>query len=182
MKRETLRGTIAGVVLGITLLLSACAPAAPLASEAAPLDPPEAVVESFYKGYLTYEGNQLVDGAYRTNPHLDPAFVQKVDQIIASFDKGGYDPFLCAQDIPAAIQVEGAEHTEDKATVIVHEIWNPDTEYALIHDVAVTLQIREGYWSRLWIASTVGTWATLTGLLERCATRWWTGHTAPFPC
>ena len=47
-----------------------------------------------------------------------------MDEIIASFDKGGYDPFLCAQDIPGEFAIEKAVVSGDQASVIVHEIWN----------------------------------------------------------
>jgi hypothetical protein len=47
-----------------------------------------------------------VDGAYRSSEYLTPEFVRKVDEIVASFDKGGYDPFLCAQDISGEFTVQ----------------------------------------------------------------------------
>jgi hypothetical protein len=67
---------------------------------------PETVVQTFFDWYLAYAetGNPLVDGAYRDSPYLTANLVSQVDEIIASFEGGGYDPFLCAQDIPGAIE------------------------------------------------------------------------------
>jgi hypothetical protein len=89
---------------------------------------PEEVVESFYDWYLGYIGdpasgevrNPMADGAYRSSEYLTGEFVQKVDGIIASFDKGGYDPFLCAQDIPESFTVDEALVSGDKASLVVH--------------------------------------------------------------
>ena len=63
-----------------------------------------------------------------------------MDEIIASLDKGGYDPFLCAQDIPGEFAIEKAVVSGDQASVVVHEIWNPGTQYESIHDVKVALR------------------------------------------
>jgi hypothetical protein len=65
-----------------------------------------------------------------------------VDEIIASFDKGGYDPFLCAQDIPGGFTIEKAVVSGDQASVVMHEIWNPGTQYELVRDVTVVLPKR----------------------------------------
>jgi len=87
-----------------------------------------------------------VDGAYRSSEYLAEEFIQKVDGIIASFDKGGYDPFLCAQDIPGEFTIEKAVVSGDQASVVMHEIWNPETQYESIHDVKVALQMVDGQW------------------------------------
>jgi hypothetical protein len=81
---------------------------------------PETVVKSFYNWYAGYPGNQLVDGAYRPSEYLTTEFIRKVDEIIASFDKGGYDPFLCAQDIPESFTVDEGVISGKEANVVVH--------------------------------------------------------------
>lgn len=99
----------------------------PESIEAAPTAP-EAVVEAFYRWYLDYIGdrasgdfrNPLVDRAYRQSDLLTPNLIRQVDGIIAGFDKGGYDPFLCAQDIPPTIKVAGAFEGTPTARVLVY--------------------------------------------------------------
>ena len=61
----------------------------------------EQVVQSFYDWYLSYDGNPLVDHAYRSSRYLRPEMVAFLDD----FTQGemGYDPVLCAQDKPASI-------------------------------------------------------------------------------
>ena len=69
---------------------------------------PDGVVRSFYEGYLAYVANgvgakcnPLVDRLYRDCPVLSERFVAEVDEAIGSFDKGGFDPILMAQDVPS---------------------------------------------------------------------------------
>jgi len=85
---------------------------------------PEEVVEAFCSWYLQYEGNVMRSGAYKTSDYLTEDFRTKVDEIIASFDKGGYDPFLCAQDKPSGFTVETNNVSEDKTTVTVDFVQN----------------------------------------------------------
>jgi hypothetical protein len=73
---------------------------------------PAGNAKAFYTWYLGYIGdpateqfrNPLVDGAYRESGFLTAAFIDKVDETIAGFDQGGFDPFLLAQDIPHRFQ------------------------------------------------------------------------------
>jgi hypothetical protein len=105
------------------------------------------VVQSFYDWYLSYPGNVVAEGAYRSSEHLTEPFIEKVDGIVASFERGGYDPFLCAQDLPGDLVV-GDEVTRagDAATILVHEVWNPGTEYEMTSHVTVELQMMDGEW------------------------------------
>lgn len=61
----------------------------------------EQVVRDFYDWYLSYDGNPLVDHAYRSSRHLRPEMVAFLDDF--SQDGMAYDPVLCAQDKPASI-------------------------------------------------------------------------------
>jgi hypothetical protein len=102
---------------------------------------PDAIVESFYNRYLAYienDGgamrNPLVDGFYRDCPELSEAFLAKVDETLASFDKGAFDPILLAQDVPVEVIVGEAELVGDEARVKVAMFWagNPEPSERLV--------------------------------------------------
>lgn len=96
----------------------------------ADMDPAE-VAQAFYDWYLGFIGdrssgtfhNPLAEGAYRANPLLSEAFVTRVDALLDSFEGGGYDPFLLAQDIPQDIYAQSAMQTGDLARVTVLRNW-----------------------------------------------------------
>lgn len=144
MKEKQFTLFVLSMAIGLTVVLGRCSPV-PAPSEAMSATP-ETVVESFYNWYIGYPGNPLVDGAYRSSEHLTTEFVRKVDEIIASFDKGGYDPFLCAQDVPGSFTVDKAVVSGEEARVVVHGIWNPGTQYELNHGVTVILRMVNGQW------------------------------------
>jgi hypothetical protein len=147
MKAKQLSLLVLGAALALSIVSAGCrpAPVSSATSEPSAAAPGE-VVERFYEWYVDYPGNPLADGAYRSSEYLAGEFVQKVDGIIASFDQGGYDPFLCAQDVPASFTIEPATVSGDEASVVMHEIWNPGTEVELVHDLTVTLRIVDGAW------------------------------------
>jgi hypothetical protein len=96
---------------------------------------PDVVVESFYSRYLATIDNDggamqnpLVDGFYRDCPELSEAFVVTVDEAVASFDRGAFDPILLAQDVPARIAVGEAELLGDGARVTVEMFWGGNPE------------------------------------------------------
>jgi hypothetical protein len=60
--------------------------------------------------------SQRYSGGLERGTHLE----EKVDEIIASFDKGGYDPFLCAQDIPESFTVDEGVISGKEANLVVH--------------------------------------------------------------
>jgi len=135
---------VLSMAVGLTVVLGRCSPVP--ASPQVMSTPPETVVERFYNWYAGYPGNSLVDGAYRSSEYLITDFVRKIDVIIASFDKGGYDPFLCAQDKPENFAVDQPLVSGEEANITVHEIWNAGTQYQLSHDVTVILQMVNGQW------------------------------------
>ena len=121
---------------------------------------PNVTVESFFNRYLAYirnDGgamrNPLVDGFYRECPELSAAFVAKVDEALASFDKGGCDPILLAQDVPVEVSVGEAELVGEEAQVMVELFWggNPEPSRRL-----VTLSRIDGQWQIVEIASEAG--------------------------
>jgi len=138
-----------GVIALLVLANLAALPSG--AKQVEPALSPEEVTEGFYEWYFSYIGdrssgqgrNPLVDGAYRDSEYLTPAFVDQVDALIASFDKGGYDPFLCAQDIPERLTVDEALVTDDHAAVMTNLFWmgNP-----MVSHTTVTLRQVEGAW------------------------------------
>jgi hypothetical protein len=119
---------LAGILL--SLALTACSDPA----SASP--PPEQVVEEFYRWHLGYPGNSLVDRAYHDSEYLAPSFVREVDELLNSSDKGGFDPFLLAQDMPEEITVEDAVIDNGVAMVLTHQKFggNPN-----LRDVTVEL-------------------------------------------
>ncbi len=113
---------------------------------------PEEVVKSFYDLYIGSINaaraagemrNYLADGSYRDLPYLSDEWIAEVDEILASFERGGYDPFLQAQDIPESFDVEAAQVDGERATVIVHTYWNGSD---LVRDLEVELVQSESGW------------------------------------
>ncbi len=128
------------VILGtavILMILSGCNDNAALSGTSALT--PEGVVESFYTWYLGYPGNAMADGRYKSSEYLSVGFIAKVDEIIASFEHGGYDPFLQAQDIPDSFTVDKAEIGANTAIVMVHTSFPG-------HVLRVELEHTDGQW------------------------------------
>jgi hypothetical protein len=105
------------VLAGVSLSLALSGCSDPASASA----PPEQVVEEFYRWHLGYPGNSLVDRAYRDSKYLVPSFVQQVDELLSTFDKGGFDPFLLAQDLPEEITVDDAVIEGGVARVLTHQ-------------------------------------------------------------
>jgi hypothetical protein len=126
---------LAGILL--SLALTGCSDPA-LASA-----PPEQVVEEFYRWHLGYPGDPVVDRAYRDGTYLAPSFVREVDELLGTFDKGGFDPFLLAQDNPEEITVEDAVVENGVATVLTHQKFGGNPE---LRDIAVELALIEDQW------------------------------------
>lgn len=99
-------------LVGASLVLSGCG----MVAREPELSPQE-VVSAFYRWYIGYPGNPLVDREYRESPYLAESFVGEVDEIA----QGGFrvDPFLLAQDIPERFSLDEAELSGDEALVVV---------------------------------------------------------------
>lgn len=110
---------------------------------------PEMVVSSFYGWYLWYiDGgeamrNPLVDGAYRDCGYLTEGFVTEIDQTLASFDNGGYDPLLMAQDVPERVTVVEATAEGAEAQVKVAMFWGNNPAPS---ERTVNLTLVDGNW------------------------------------
>ena len=104
---------------------------------------PQQVTENFYSWYLApmadrSDGgftNPLAAGLYRDSEYLTTGFVARVDETIAGFEGGGYDPILLAQDIPISFEVQEAAINGTQATVVVLRYWggNPDPSPMVVH-------------------------------------------------
>ena len=105
--------------------------------------PPEQVVTDFYRWLLGYPGNPLVDRAYRDSDFLAPFFVADVDRLLDSPAKGGFDPFLLAEDIPASIEVSDARISGNLARVPTFQRYSGNP---LLHQVDVELMAIDGTW------------------------------------
>lgn len=94
-------------------------------SGGAALDDPGAVVEQFYAWYLDYaasDGDPLMERAYAGSEHLSPLAVERIDQFLVreGASAGEWDPFLCAEDRPAGVEVVAVEQdTPTRAEVTV---------------------------------------------------------------
>jgi hypothetical protein len=64
---------------------------------AAPDLTPQQVVVKFYRWYIGYPGNPLVDREYRHNPYLAESFVQEIDEALENLSRGSADPILLAR-------------------------------------------------------------------------------------
>ena len=104
---------------------------------------PHQVTYEFYRWYIGYPGNPLVDKEYRSSPYLTPDLIEEIDQTIASFDKGAYDPILMAQNIPESFEVDQAETSGDRSTVIVRLFWGPQSSFT---DLEIELVLVENEW------------------------------------
>lgn len=102
---------------------------------------PQEVVNAFYRWYIGYPGNPLVDRSYRESPYLADSFVAEVDEIAEE----GFmaDPILLAQDIPERYSVDEAEVLGVEATVVLNLYWggNPTPT-----ERRVDLRLIDGEW------------------------------------
>jgi hypothetical protein len=103
---------------------------------------PEGVVSGFYSWYLWYAkdvGNPLVDRVYHSSEYLSGGLIHAVDELLSSSDRGGYDPFICAQDIPESFTIGDVSNLGDVAQVVVN------TSFAG-HEFTVVLRFVDGRW------------------------------------
>lgn len=78
---------------------------------------PDKVVQDFYAWYLSYDGNPLVDHAYRSSNYLSTDMIAFLDEFTQ--DGMNYDPILCAQDRPSEINVSPVQVSGGRGTVEV---------------------------------------------------------------
>jgi hypothetical protein len=123
----------------------------PPLAEAAVVDPvldPAELTSAFYEWYMAYTqtGNPLIDKAYHDSPYLSPALVAEVDALLASFEGGGYDPFLCAQDRPGTWRTGAVDYHNGHASVPFIQVWNPDSDFEMERELTVHLVGDDSGW------------------------------------
>lgn len=94
---------------------------------------PEQAAKQFFADWIGYEGNPLSDRHYAASGLASQEFVDKVDAIVAGFDKGGFDPILCAQDFPEEIKFTNLALEGDKASVAIEKIYSGNSRMAEVH-------------------------------------------------
>lgn len=106
---------------------------------------PKEVVANFYNFWLSYPeevgDNPILARAYQEYPKLTNSLVDQLDAIIKSFEGGGYDPILCAQDFPLTMNFIEADQTENSASVVVEQNF-----YGNMRSTIVTLKKIEEEW------------------------------------
>ncbi len=88
-----------------------------------PTASPEQTVKSFYDDWIKYQGagNPISDRIYQESQVVTDELVKKLDSIIYSFEFGGYDPVICAQDIPQSFKVELKSKNNDLAILQIEQ-------------------------------------------------------------
>ena len=123
----------------LLLTLAACSLVAPATPELGPA----AVTEAFYRWHIGYPGNAVAEGAYQGSPYLAPSYIEKIDAMRAAEARGGADPFLLAQDVPARFEVGEAVIDGNRATVPLSLYW-AGNEIPTVRDIR--LEIVDGSW------------------------------------
>jgi hypothetical protein len=126
--------------------ISACGRLNPAQAQAAH-DEPVATVESFYGWYLDNLGYDPEQDSFRkpsepeleARPELSVQLLARRQGILASLgETGGYDPLICAQDIPTSFKVELVEQSKTEALVAVETSFSG-------HRFSVRLEPIEGW-------------------------------------
>jgi hypothetical protein len=87
--------------------------------------------------------NPLVDGAYRDSGYLTGGFVDEIERTLASFDKGGFDPILLAQDVPERVETGEVTVSGDQVSVKVQMFWSNNPTPT---ERSVSLVLEDGDW------------------------------------
>jgi hypothetical protein len=102
---------------------------------------PEQTVNQFFSEWVEYKGNPIVDRYYAHSPLIDKTYVEKVDMIITSFDKSGFDPILCSQDFPERIEITNTAIKDGNAVVSINKVFSGNSLMA-----EVILKQKNGKW------------------------------------
>jgi hypothetical protein len=140
------------IVLICTLFMNGCTDESIVASigtkpngESSSINP-ESQVQEFYSWYLDqFTANSaafrspLADHVYRHSEYLTTGLIYRIDELLDGFSAVGYDPFLCAREIPSKIHVDGFLIDNNTAGVVVH------TNY-LEHTFSLELKLEDSRW------------------------------------
>ena len=85
---------------------------------------PEQTAEAFYAWYLDQFGDPAAGALNRPDYHksqqLTDSFIEHIDELLADTEsKSGYDPFLCAQSLPAEVAADDAFIHGERASVVM---------------------------------------------------------------
>jgi hypothetical protein len=134
------------LLLVVGLSLAACGMNSATANQA-PTSSPTEVVESFYSWYLDNLGHDPEAEIFRkpsedeleARPELSNEVLSLRLETLASFGEvGGYDPLICAQDVPNEIQTELVSNDNNEARVLV------STDFSG-HQFTVRLKAADGW-------------------------------------
>lgn len=134
-KGFTLKSTV--IMIAVILVLVAGAFYLQKQKAEQPLSPKE-VAEDFYSDYIKNVA-PLSEKKYHNSGYLTENIIIKTDELLDSFDYGGYDPFVCAQDVPENFEVRVVDSSEETATVII----KTDFEN---HEFSVNLVFKGNKW------------------------------------
>jgi hypothetical protein len=116
--QQTTTHKIASVALTVVLATAAIAGVSyALKGALNQSESPEKTTEKFFAEWIASKQNPLFAKAYQNNPYLTKQMEDEITNIVASFDKGGYDPILCAQDKPSSMSYTLLEQKNNKAFV-----------------------------------------------------------------
>ncbi len=101
----------------------------------------KSVVSSFYESWVNYPGNPIVARAYEESDLVSEEFKTKTNELISSFDRGGYDPVMCAQDIPQNYFIKQVEVDGGSALALVEADFSGSKNY-----IEVKLSKKEDAW------------------------------------
>jgi hypothetical protein len=138
--------SLSGRILALALVF-AMMPAVPALGQ--PNENADQVVAKLFDWYTSYPANNggnspLADKAYRQSPYLTADFVERVDGILTSFTTGGFDPFLCAQDVPERFEFDPANFSADHAKVTARGVYSGGNS-----SFVVGLRIENNAW-KIW--------------------------------
>lgn len=85
---------------------------------------PLVVTKNFYNEWINTDKYSLDSQNYDNISVWTNNFKDKVQSIVGSFEKGGYDPILCAQDKPENFNVDLLEQQEGSTKVLVTQFFS----------------------------------------------------------
>ncbi|SRR5258708_3707370 len=106
-------------------------PITPIKSGQTPIKPgssvdissPTSVATAFYSWYISYPGNPLSSGAYKTSPYLADSFKQTIANFSNNSTDRNSDPVFCTPNKTKifAADLLNSSSTISKANVMIHE-------------------------------------------------------------
>jgi hypothetical protein len=131
MKKTVITG-IFGIVVLVVLVF--------LITSNSTVTTPDRAVTTFYKSWL--QGKYMLsDGSYQNADQLSLNFKKKIDSIVSSFSSGGYDPIVCAQNIPNNFEVIPITITNTQAEISIREYFD-----TIVKDIRVSLTRENALW------------------------------------